>query len=79
MKQLTAEQAIAKIESVKTKFFNHEVEKYNVLAMRKKLENMAKVGMISPKEFWRASKITWKTMQLSHGYQNAEYERLNKK
>lgn len=76
MKQLTAEQAIEKIESVKTTFMGIEVEKYGVLAIRKKLESMAKVGMISPKEFYRASKITWQTMQLSDGYINAEIERI---
>ena len=76
MKKYTAEQAIAKIKSVKTNFMGHEVVKYEPIIIRKKLESMARTNMVSPAEYNKALNITWGMM--SDGEKRKEFETLTK-
>ena len=75
--QLTAEQAIVKIKSVKTKFMGQSVNKHNYqIEIRSELQKMAESGELSPAEYNRALKLTWP--HESESLKAAEFEKLNK-
>jgi hypothetical protein len=59
---LTAEQAIDQLNAEKTTFMGNIVPKYDTIEIRAKLRYFLVIGLLSGKEFWRASNITLQKM-----------------
>ena len=75
-RDITAEQALKNIASIKTTFLGQTVEKHATpLRKRRELMRMAQSGEISPREYKRALDITWPKM--SQGEKDSEYQALS--
>lgn len=70
----TAEQAIQEIKAEKTTFIGQIVRKHGPLGLRSELRKMAAGNKISPAEYLKALRITFK--DLSPAEKQAEYDEI---